>query len=58
MRTFAAYIAIDGLSFSYPNTHVLSDISLTVANGDIAGLIGENGAGKSTSLSTLPHSHH
>ncbi|OKX81100.1 ABC-F family ATP-binding cassette domain-containing protein [Corynebacterium glutamicum] len=53
MRTFAAYIAIDGLSFSYPNTHVLSDISLTVANGDIAGLIGENGAGKSTLLSLI-----
>ncbi|AJE67814.1 ABC-F family ATP-binding cassette domain-containing protein [Corynebacterium glutamicum] len=53
MRTFAAYIAIDGLSFSYPNTHVLSDISLTIANGDIAGLIGENGAGKSTLLSLI-----
>ncbi|BAU96475.1 ABC transporter ATPase [Corynebacterium suranareeae] len=53
MRTFANYIAIDGLSFSYPNTHVLTDISLTVSKGEIAGLIGENGVGKSTLLSLI-----
>ncbi|ANE04387.1 ABC-F family ATP-binding cassette domain-containing protein [Corynebacterium crudilactis] len=53
MRTFATYISIDGLSFSYPNTHVLSDISLSVTKGDIVGLIGENGAGKSTLLALI-----
>ncbi|ALC06320.1 ABC transporter ATPase [Corynebacterium deserti GIMN1.010] len=53
MRTAASYIAIDGLSFSYPTTRVLSDISLTANKGSIVGLIGENGAGKSTLLALI-----
>lgn len=53
MRIFVSYIAVDGLSFSYPTSRVLSDISLTVNKGEVVGLIGENGAGKSTLLSLI-----
>ncbi|MFP7364480.1 ABC-F family ATP-binding cassette domain-containing protein [Corynebacterium callunae] len=53
MRSYATYIAVDGLSFSYPDRRVLTDISLTVNPAEIVGLIGENGAGKSTLLALI-----
>ena len=37
----------------YGNIQALRDISLTVEEGDIATLIGANGAGKSTTLMTI-----
>ena len=43
----------DGVSVSYGERRVLTDISLTVAPGARLGLIGENGAGKSTLLRVL-----
>ena len=48
------YIKADGLSFSYPGgARVLTDVTFTVGAGQVAGLIGENGSGKSTTLSLL-----
>ncbi|UAJ80424.1 ABC-F family ATP-binding cassette domain-containing protein [Leifsonia sp. ZF2019] len=43
----------DGVSLSYGERRILSDVSLTVAPGSRLGLIGENGAGKSTLLRLL-----
>ena len=39
---------IRGLSFSYGRHQVLNDISLSVNSGEICGLLGPNGCGKST----------
>lgn len=42
-----------GLNFSYQETKVLHDISLTFRKGEFIALLGKNGAGKSTLLSCL-----
>ncbi|MDY6049574.1 MAG: ABC-F family ATP-binding cassette domain-containing protein [Corynebacterium sp.] len=46
------HFKLDGVSFSYPGSfqRILTDVSLTVSEHQVAGLIGENGAGKSTTL--------
>lgn len=46
-------ITIDNLSKSYENTPVLKNISLKIEDGDIFGLVGESGVGKSTLLGCL-----
>jgi len=43
----------DGVSVTYGERRVLTDVSLTVGPGARLGLIGENGAGKSTLLRVL-----
>ncbi|NEN06887.1 ABC-F family ATP-binding cassette domain-containing protein [Diaminobutyricibacter tongyongensis] len=43
----------DGLSRTYGDHRVLTDVSLTVSTGQRLGLIGENGVGKSTLLRLL-----
>lgn len=44
-------VRIDNLSFCYPDSqHALTDISLTIYQGETVALIGPNGAGKSTLL--------
>lgn len=45
-----AHLRLDGLSKSYPDRRVLTDIDLSVSQGERLALIGENGAGKSTLL--------
>ncbi len=47
------YLKADGLSRSYVDRRVLTDVSLTVSTGRRLGLIGENGVGKSTLLRIL-----
>ena len=47
------YLRVDGISHSFGDRRVLSDISFTAAPGDRIGLIGENGTGKSTLLRIL-----
>ncbi|MCW4457755.1 ABC-F family ATP-binding cassette domain-containing protein [Microbacterium sp. MPKO10] len=44
------HIRIDGVSRSFGDRRVLTDVSLTIARTARIGLIGENGAGKSTLL--------
>ena len=48
-----AVIQISGLRVERGGKAVLNDLSLTVASGEIYALLGGNGAGKSTTLSTL-----
>lgn len=46
-------IAIEGLSKYFGETRALKDLSFEVATGEIIGLVGKNGAGKSTVLKIL-----
>jgi len=46
-------IQVDGLSFAYGKTQVLSAIDLTINRGEILGIVGPNGCGKSTLLKLL-----
>ena len=41
-------LAVKGLTYSFGKQTVLDNISFTLEKGDIAGLIGNNGAGKRT----------
>src|SRR5437763_8458038 len=46
-----AAIQIRSLSYRYPDgTQALSDVTLSVSEGEIMGLVGANGAGKSSLL--------
>ena len=46
-------ITVNNLSFSYGSKGVLKNISLTLQSGNIYGLLGENGVGKTTLLTLL-----
>ncbi|MBZ5969409.1 ABC transporter ATP-binding protein [Leuconostoc gasicomitatum] len=46
-------LEINNLSKSFQGNRVLQDVSLTVREGDIYGLLGKNGAGKSTTMKTV-----
>jgi ribose transport system ATP-binding protein len=46
-------LEIKGVSKSFPGVKALNDVSLAVGKGEVVGLIGENGAGKSTVLKIL-----
>lgn len=43
-------LEIENLKFSYKNTNIINGLSLTVKSGDICGLIGPSGIGKTTLL--------
>ncbi|WP_114853611.1 ABC-F family ATP-binding cassette domain-containing protein [Brachybacterium sp. YJGR34] len=47
------HLRAEGLSFSFPDRRVLTDVSLVVPAGRPTGLLGENGSGKSTLLHLL-----
>lgn len=49
----ATTIQVSNLKQGYDKTIVLEDINLTVHNGEILGLIGPSGAGKTTLVSTI-----
>jgi branched-chain amino acid transport system ATP-binding protein len=46
-------LAAEGLNTYYGKSHILHDVGLTVAEGQITTLLGRNGAGKTTTLRSL-----
>jgi len=46
-------IRLDKVNKSFDNHHALIDLSLSVKSGEIYGLLGANGAGKSTTLNLI-----
>ncbi len=45
----APLLAMTGIVKSYPGVRALDGVDLEVAAGEVVALVGENGAGKSTS---------
>jgi branched-chain amino acid transport system ATP-binding protein len=48
-----AMLAVDSLSAWYGAARILYDLSFTVGRGEVVGLMGRNGAGKSTTLKAV-----
>ena len=46
-------IKFEGVTKKYGENTALSDLNLNIENGEILGLIGHNGAGKSTTIKAL-----
>ena len=46
-------LRVDGIHSYYGLSHILFDVSLTVSQGEIVGLLGRNGAGKSTTMRSI-----
>jgi ABC-2 type transport system ATP-binding protein len=46
-------IKIQNVTKSFKNTHALKDLNLTIGKGEILGLLGANGAGKSTTINLI-----
>jgi len=44
-------LTISGLNAFYGESHVLHDVSLKLKKGQVLGLLGRNGAGKTTCIS-------
>jgi branched-chain amino acid transport system ATP-binding protein len=48
-----ALVAVDGIHTFYGKSHILHGVSLEVRAGEVVGLLGRNGVGKSTTLKTI-----
>jgi len=46
-------LEVRGIHSYYGQAHILADVSLTVAKGEIVVLVGRNGAGKSTTIKSI-----
>ncbi|HBE45030.1 MAG TPA: ABC transporter ATP-binding protein [Deltaproteobacteria bacterium] len=46
-------LSINSIDTYYGLSHILFDISLTVSQGEVVGLLGRNGAGKSTTMRSI-----
>ena len=49
----AALVVLDEVHTYYGKSHILHGVSLNVAPGEVVGLLGRNGVGKSTTLKTI-----
>ncbi len=48
-----ALLEVERINSFYGDSHILFDVSLTVAESEVVALLGRNGAGKSTTLKSL-----
>jgi branched-chain amino acid transport system ATP-binding protein len=48
-----ALVSVEGLHTYYGKSHILDGVSLQVGHGEVVGLLGRNGVGKSTTLKTI-----
>ena len=46
-------VKVEGLHAYYGKSHILHGVSLTVGRGEVVGLLGRNGVGKSTTLKSI-----
>ena len=46
-------VAVENLHTYYGKSHILHGVSLTIGQGEVVGLLGRNGVGKSTTLKTI-----
>jgi len=46
-------LEVDKINSFYGDSHILFDVSLTIAKNEVVALLGRNGAGKSTTLKSL-----
>ena len=46
-------LSVRGLNAYYGRAHILADVALEVATGEVVVLLGRNGAGKSTTLRSI-----
>ena len=46
-------LSVNNIHTYYGLSHILFDVSLTVSKGEVVGLIGRNGAGKSTTMRSI-----
>ena len=46
-------LTLDGVNTYYGKSHILHGVSLEVRHGEVVGLLGRNGVGKSTTLKTI-----
>jgi branched-chain amino acid transport system ATP-binding protein len=51
--TADALVTVEGLHTYYGKSHILYGVSLTVGRGEVVGLLGRNGVGKSTTLKSI-----
>jgi branched-chain amino acid transport system ATP-binding protein len=49
----APLVTVEDLHTFYGKSHILHGVSLTVGRGEVVGLLGRNGVGKSTTLKTI-----
>ena len=51
--TSTALVSVEGIHTYYGKSHILHGVSLEVGPGEVVGLIGRNGVGKSTTLKSI-----
>jgi len=52
-HTAEPLVTVEDLHTYYGKSHILHGVSLTVGRGEVVGLLGRNGVGKSTTLKTI-----